>query len=500
MWRCPPTTPWSSYVIGKTITKTFGNSSNKTKTWKSLTYIVDQQSYWSPYKNDESARTAKNKLERLVAECGDYSITVSQPEAVRTSGTETEPSNLPAIKAVAAGPRTAETPSPSSAEKGTKALALFDRYRRAAGLRPRSITAAPEEPIMTTREEGLEEAVGLRIYSLSPCRQNPRTAVITYEDLRSTPTIQAIIRKEDPIKISVATMVRGPARISATFQTVDKCVCTIIKYMRWAATEEEDPRKRKETTPQPGPAMISPQLDENRNAPTSPEMTDHERWEARRVAEMEERKGKRLEHEAGLRINVIIRPPTAERTAILYFGRSGDIDYFFTLPISKKGVHQIFIKYFRIEITERALAEADPLYGVRRSNPSVVRDNIALLRYHPICRQNINKKHYKNHEKICRWQVGAETVIHYNCGRLVKRCDWSRHNRECNQFCYEGATTAPTCKTTPSPASCEREPECPQGELEEKLDDITLDYNSDDDYHPPDLSQEDDIRATKEDA
>ena len=51
------------------------------------------------YKDDESARTAKNKLERLAAEYWDYSITVSQPEAVRTSGTETEPSNLPAIKA-----------------------------------------------------------------------------------------------------------------------------------------------------------------------------------------------------------------------------------------------------------------------------------------------------------------------------------------------------------------------------------------------------------------
>ena len=89
------------------------------------------------YKDDERARTAKNKLERLAAEYWDYSITVSQPEAVRTSGTEMEPSNLPAIKAVAAGPRTAKTPSSSSAERGTKALALFDRYSRAAGLRPR---------------------------------------------------------------------------------------------------------------------------------------------------------------------------------------------------------------------------------------------------------------------------------------------------------------------------------------------------------------------------
>ena len=101
-------------------------------------------------------------------------------------------------------------------------------------------------------------------------------------------------------------------------------------------------------------------------------MTDHERWEARRVAEMEERKGKRLEHEAGLRINVIIRTLAAETTAILYFGRFGHIDYILTLPIGKKVVHQIFIKYFRIQSAERPLAEANPLYGVRRSNPPVV--------------------------------------------------------------------------------------------------------------------------------
>ena len=120
---------------------------------------------------------------------------------------------------------------------------------------------------MTTREEGLEEAVGLRIYSLSPCRQDPRPAVITYEDLRSTPTIQAIVRKEDPIKISVAGMVRGRARISATFQTVDKCVCTIMKYMRWATTENETLNKRKETIPQVGPTITSTLLDEIRNTP-----------------------------------------------------------------------------------------------------------------------------------------------------------------------------------------------------------------------------------------
>ena len=295
-------------------------------------------------------------------------------------------------------------------------------------------------------------------------------------------------------------MEKGRAHIRVTFQTVDKCVCTIMKYMRWAATEDENPRKRRETTPQAGPAMIPPPLDENRNAPTSPEMTDHERWEARRVAKVEERQGKRLEHEAGLRINVIIRTLAAETTAILYFGRFGHIDYFFTLSIGKKEGHQIFIKYFKMESAERALAEADPLYGARRSNPPVVRDDIALLQYHPICWQNVNKKHYKNHEKICRWQVAAETVIHYNCGRLVRRCDWSRHNRECYQFCYEGASTAPIYKTTPSPASCENKPECPQEELSKDLDDITPDDNSDDEYHTPDLSQEDDIRATKEDA
>ena len=86
--------------------------------------------------------------------------------------------------------------------------------------------------------------------------------------------------------------------------------------MRWATTENENPNKIKETIPQVGPTITSTLLDENRNAPTSPEMTDHERWEARRVAEMEECKGKRLEHEAGLRINVIIRTLAAETTAI----------------------------------------------------------------------------------------------------------------------------------------------------------------------------------------
>ena len=341
----------------------------------------------------------------------------------RTTRTGTEPSKLLAIQAVAAGPEAAET----------KALALFNRYRKAAGLRPRSTTVGPEEPPMINQKEELEEAVGLRIYSLKPCRRGPRTAIITYEDPRSTPIIQAIIRKEGPIGISRATIEKERTHIMATFQTVDKCVCTIMKYIRWAATEEQDPRQRREPTPQAGPAMIPTSLEENRNAPMSPEptnhgrcearrvpttedenlnerrettpmpriMTDHEKWEARRVAEMRERQGKRLEHEEGLRIHLIIRTLAAKTTAILYFGRFGHINYFLTLPVDRNGVYQIFIKYFRVESADRELTEADSLYGVRRSNPPVVSDNIALLRYHPICRRNVNKKHYKNHEKIC---------------------------------------------------------------------------------------------------
>ena len=61
------------------------------------------------YKDDESARAAKDKLERLAADYWDYSHTVSQKNTVRTTGTETEPSKLLAIQAVAVGPKTAET-------------------------------------------------------------------------------------------------------------------------------------------------------------------------------------------------------------------------------------------------------------------------------------------------------------------------------------------------------------------------------------------------------
>ena len=403
------------------------------------------------------------------------------------------------------------TISPEAAE--ARALSLFNKYRRAAGLCPRSSTADPTEPTTTNQEEGLEEAVGLRIYSLKPCRRDPRTAIITYEESQSTPIIKSIIRKEGAINISKAVTEKGRMQIRATFRTIDQCVGAIMKYTKWAATEVPDPSTREEPMPQT--------RDENRNVPRSLEMghkrgeaiteedhtnerreailppmiTGHEEWEARRVAEMRERRGKRLEHEEGLRINIMIRTIYVEATAVLYFARFGHIDYFQTLPVGHKGAHQIFIKYFRIESAERALAEADPLYGARRSNPPVVGKDIELLRFHPVCRQKVIKKHYDNHEKICRWQVGAETLVHYKCGRSVKRSDWERHGRECGKFSYVGASIN---KNIPPPVHYEAEPEYSQGPEPPEETDPALEYDSDEDYHTPDLSEEeDDINVTE---
>ena len=402
----------------------------------------------------------------------------------------TDPSRVLAIQHMTISPEAAKT----------RALSLFNKYRRAAGLCPRPSTASPTESATTTQEEGLEEAVGLRIYSLRPCRRDSRTAIITYEDFQSTPTIKAIIRKEGAISISKAITEKGHTQIRATFRTIDQCVCTIMKYIRWAATEERDPRSGEEPMP--------PARDENRNVLRSldtnhrrreairpPMMTDHERWEARRVAEMRERQGKRLEHEEGLRINIIIRTIYVEVIAVLYFARFGHIDYFDTLPVGHKGAHQIFIKYFRVESAERALAEADTLYGARRSNPPVVGKDIELLRFHPVCRQKVIKKHYDNHEKICRWQVGAETLVHYKCGRSVKRSDWERHGRECGKFSYVGASIN---KNIPPPVHYEAEPEYSQGPEPPEETDPALEYDSDEDYHTPDLSEEeDDINVTE---
>ena len=95
--------------------------------------------------------------------------------------------------------------------------------------------------------------------------------------------------------------------------------------------------------------------------------------------------------------------------------------------------------------------------------------------------------------------MGAETVIHHNCGRLVKPSDWDRHRHECYKFRYEGATKASTDNTTTPLTDSEREPESHQGELEERLTDVIIDHNSDDEYHTSDLSQ-DDIRTTDDDA
>ena len=421
----------------------------------------------------------------------------------------TEPSRILALQNITISPEAAEA----------RALSLFNKYRRAAGLCPRSSTADPTEPTTTNQEEGLEEAVGLRIYSLKPCRRDPRTAIITYEESQSTPIIKSIIRKEGAINISKAVTEKGRMQIRATFRSIDQCVGAIMKYTKWAATEVPDPSTREEPMPQT--------RDENRNVPRSLEMghkrgeaiteedhtnerreailpptiTGHEEWEARRVAEMRERRGKRLEHEEGLRINIMIRTIYVEATAVLYFARFGHIDYFQTLPVGHKGAHQIFIKYFRIESAERALAEADPLYGARRSNPPVVRENIELLRFHPVCRRQVNKKHYDNHEKICRWQVGAETLIHSRCGRSIRKSDWERHGRECNSFNYVGATT--TSMTSPTqnlsaPNHCESEPKLSQGPEAPEETDSVLECNSDEDYHTPDLSdEEDDLDATE---
>ena len=146
---------------------------------------------------------------------------------------------------------------------------------------------------------------------------------------------------------------------------------------------------------------------------------------------------------------------------------------------------------------DRALKEAEPRYGIRRSNPPVVSKNQQLLQYHVICRRNVNHRMYKNHERVCRWQVGHETLVHGACGRPIRRRSFSRHLQTCcRTLDYVGtlwATPASkeTSQTTANPLTLDFQIE----ELTTSAASVVHDSDSEDatNYHTPELSQEEDI-------
>ena len=185
---------------------------------------------------------------------------------------------LVANEDAAADRQNAETPASSGEERGAiMAPKLFNRYRRFAGLPPLPAIAAPEGPVTRPREEvpatdatpfdryrrftGLsprpaiknasapaeeasqtasEECVVPCIHSLQPDQDNPRIAIITYDDWESTGAIRSIIRKEGVETIANAQAVGVRFMIRATFRTVDQCISVIMKYMRWTYEDEEE--------------------------------------------------------------------------------------------------------------------------------------------------------------------------------------------------------------------------------------------------------------------
>ena len=387
--------------------------------------------------------------------------------------------------------------------EGAEVLASFDRYRLCAGLptQPAQEVSTPsaEEEIdsqVTTvvEDPATEEVIGLRIYTLRPDEEDPRSAIIIYEDIRSTPIIRSIIAKEKPTSISLPIQDRNRFLIRASFETVDRCIMVLMKYLNWAHVrgeeEEEENNDVPQSTPPPGETKrLKPLL-----AIPWAHRDPQELWEERRLAELEERirQGKRMEHADGLRINILIRIKAAETTALMYFCKFGHVDYYQTIPIGNRGVHQIFIKYFRKESVDRALKEADPCYGVRRSNPPVVPGNQTLLHYHAICRRYVNHRMYMNHQRVCRWQVGSETLTHKACGRPIRRRSFSRHLQNCCQtFDYVGIGRAPpTLKETSQATTSPSTPDLQIEELITSVASVVLDSDNEDinDYHTPDLS------------
>ena len=174
-----------------------------------------------------------------------------------------------------------------------------------------------------------------------------------------------------------------------------------------------------------------------------------------------------------------------------YFCQFGHIDYCQTLPVGHRGVHQIYIKYFRPESVDRAIENADPRYGVRRSNPPVISGDQPLYRFHSVCRRNVSYHCYENHVRVCKWQVGQETLVHRECGRLVTRNDFDQHLKICNQtFDHVGFRRAPSLNETERSSTRPRSPSIQMEELTTHTAAVTLDSEYESDYHTSNLSQE----------
>ena len=86
--------------------------------------------------------------------------------------------------------------------------------------------------ILYIEAESVEEAVGLRIYSLRPDENNPWVAVIVCEDRRFTGIIKTIIRKEGAESIT-GPEVDGDRFVSYSYNEVPSMgylqVCVLIK-------------------------------------------------------------------------------------------------------------------------------------------------------------------------------------------------------------------------------------------------------------------------------